>query len=247
MNYWYYSQILSGEPNEEKDAYLKKEESRLHEIANQIEAYAKFCGDDRRTFIMLTENLRTQLSAKEGFDQAWQQYDSLAEDQIYIYETGYKWLYQNEGIPERQKNTIKLLIVCILGLSGVFAVEQETGMSNLICSSGAEKQVRRSKRILITIYLLLALTIAYLPQYLSVCSTLGLPHLGAPANSISIWKMLPSWCRIWMIFLLTETVHLAFGFLAVWIITVLSRKIGNKHMTGLIAAAILLIPMFIIV
>lgn len=246
INYWHYSQILSGKPNEKKDAYLKAEETRLHDIAKQIEAYAQYCGDDKRTFAMLTENLHAQLSAKEAFDQAQQQYISLQPGQVYIYETGYNWLYQYEGVQERYQNTLKLFIVCILGLAGVFSIEQETGVSNLIRPYGGEKKVLRYKRILMLIYLLLALAIAYLPQYLVVSSTLGLPYLEAQANSISMWRMLPSWCRIWMILLLTETVHLAFGFVAVWIIAALSRKIGNKYMAGLMAAAILLIPMFII-
>ncbi len=246
MDYWHYSQILSGAPNKEKDDYLKAEQARFDEIERQIQIYAQQCGDDKNALHLLTEDLRAQLDIKNTFDRVQKQYNSLQPGQTYVYQTGYEWLYQAEGVQERHRNATKLLIVCILGLAGIFAVEQETGVSNLICSYGGEQQIRRCKRILIAIYLLCAEIIAFLPQYIAVHSTLGLPYLEAQANSITMWGMLPSWCQIWMVLLLTELVYLAFGGVAVWIISAVSRKTGNRLMTVLITAALLLVPMLLL-
>lgn len=245
-DYQHYSAILSGEPSEEKDAYLATEEARFAALQAQIDAYAQQCGANQELFQQLTQPLQEQLLSKTSFDEARQQYENLKPGQMYIEKTGYEKVFDIEGRQEKRGNTVKLILVCILGLSGVFAVEQETGMETLIRAYGGEKQVNRRKRQLMVFYLLVAMTIAYLPQYLVVSADSGLPHLAARANSLQLFAILPDVCPVWSVLAFTELLHLTFGLLVTWLISKISQKTGNTILTILISSALVLPAMLFV-
>ncbi len=232
-----YSELLSGEPSKEKEEYLLQEMFRYEQIKKELEE----SGDD----IDKVTELDAQLLVEPAFESAFSQYQRLSGSQKYVYETGYNRLYNHEGISDDLKNTLLLALAMILVLSGVFAIEEESGMKILQCSSGNQKRIIRSKLIWSAVFLLVAMTIAYLPQYMSVYKGYGLPLLSAQANSLSIFCIFPDAISILGILLLTLGIRLVLasvvGILILWI----SKKTGSTVITMLLCVGAIILPLII--
>lgn len=240
-HYRRYSEILSGVPNEEKANFLTREEAKFEEIQASIESYAMTCGDDIGKFELLTQNLQRQMMAWSPFKYAQEQYNGLNENEVYIYQTGYKYLLGEIGRADDAENTIKFAITIIVTLSGFFSIEDETGMTVLIMSSRDRNRVLRTKKIAALIYMILALIIAYLPQYVVVEDAYGLSQLSAPASSIELMADYPIWCKIWMVFAAAWICRFLIGLATVFAVVFLSRKTKSAMISTVIGISILVL------
>jgi hypothetical protein len=242
--YKQYSQTLSGYPSAQKDAYIAQEEARFAEINAKISEYAVRFNDNTGALNMATQDLRQELNPLEGFEMAKAQYLYLPDGAQYVYQTGYNRLYL-EGTTDDLWNMLKLFFVLALTLSGIFAVEYETGVDVLQRTSGRAKAIRRRKIAITAIVMLLAMAIAFVPQYLAVAKSYGLPLHSARANSLPVFATLPDWMSLLHVHLLTNALRLLLAAAASAFILFLSRKTRSSFATLLISGATLLLPLLI--
>lgn len=230
------SQQLSGEPSPEKEQWLADEEVRFEALKEQL-AQTKD--------LTLQEELSRQLFPEDAFRFAAAQYRALEPGQSYVYASGYERLYRAEGIHDDLVNTAMLLFVLCIVFSGVFSVEKESGVLALQVSAGKQRASACWKRLHATVFVLLVMLIAYLPQYLAVASGYGLPELTAAANSLSIFSTLPDCISLRGLLLLTALVRVCVCQFAGHMILLLSKKIGNTIVAMLVSVACFLFPVLL--
>ncbi len=240
-----YSDILSGFPSGEKDTFLSTEADRFRELQEQIQAYYTQAGEDAVLAEHLTRELQQKLRPLEAFAYAEAQYRSLRPGQSYIYSTGYRELFSAKGIRADLMNTAKLVFALILTFSGVFAVEWETRVTVLQTTAGASRRILRRKLFVSVGLVLVAMLIAYLPQYLVVYQSYGLPQLGAQANSLSILASVPGGISIRGLLSLVAGIRLFVAAIATAVIFGISHKTKHTVLTMLICLGLLLLPLIV--
>ena len=247
QEYYYqiYSEALSGKPSEEKDAYLISESNRFEELWEEYNWYVEHIASSDPDFELLTRNLTDELRAQVGFHLATAQYEKLQPGQSYIYATGWERLYGDEGISNDLINCAKLLFALSIVLSGIFSVEYETGVIAIQVTSGQTQVVSRAKWVGAICLLLIALAIAFLPQYWAVASKYYLNQLSAQANSLAIFSELPSFITLWEVLIVTNILRLFLGILAVWLIFMFSQRMKNTLITMLFSLSALLLPILV--
>lgn len=191
---------------------------------------------------LAAEPLQAKLRSEEAFQDAKQQYESLREGQDFVYRTGYERLYGRLGQQDDLTNAVKLLLYLILVFSGVFAVEQETGMEVLLQSTGVKRKVAVRKLINCAIVLLIGFCVCFVPQYLAVRVNYGLPNLGAQANSLGIFDSFSDGWTIRAVLLTTGLTRLLLTTAVGAGILLLSKKTGSRIITILLSAGILVLP-----
>ncbi len=191
--YIQYSQILSGTPNPEKEAFLTQEEARFADLYAQLEAYgsALSLGEiNENAYSALTAGITRKLESEPVFYRARDQYRSMeAEDLDYVCLTPYERLLGREGQKDLLRQTVLLVLVLTMGLSGTYATEQETGMHQLLRTTEREAHSNHGKRILALIYSLTAAIFVYTPQIMAVANLYGLPGLSSPAGSVPTFSL----------------------------------------------------------
>ncbi len=187
-----------------------------------------------------------QMEPESGFEEAREQYESLEEGEYFVYASGYGRLFRGQRIRDDCLNTGKLFLVLILALSGLFAVEYETGVQVHVVTAGKEERVARNKRRQSLLYALLAMGVAYLPQYIMVARNYTLPMLWIPVGSLSVFSGLPAWLPVWAVFILIGVIRCLVGGLAVSVILFFSRMCRKTTTTILLSSAVLLLPVAIL-
>ncbi|MCD8052644.1 MAG: hypothetical protein LUF00_01050 [Lachnospiraceae bacterium] len=243
--YRQYAEVLNGAPDEEKDAWLQEEAEYFASIHEQIGAISEQYGDEPEILESLLLRLESKLEPESGFEEALEQYESLGEGEYFVYASGYGRLFRGQGIRDDCLNTGKLFLVLILALSGLFAVEYETGVQVHIVTAGKEEWVARNKRRQSLLYALLAMGVAYLPQYIMVARNYTLPMLWVPAGSLSVFGSFPAGLPVWTVFVLVGVIRCLVGGLAVGVILFFSRTCRKTTTTILLSSAVLLLPVAI--
>ncbi len=243
--YRQYAEVLNGAPDEEKDAWLQEEAEYFASIHEQIGELSEQYGDEPEILESLLFRLESKLEPESGFEEAREQYESLEEGEYFVYASGYGRLFRGQGIRDDCLNTGKLFLVLILGLSGLFAVEYETGVQVHIVTAGKEERVTRNKQRQSLLYALLAMGVAYLPQYIMVARNYTLPMLWIPVGSLSVFGSFPAWLPVWTVFVLVGVIRCLVGGLAVGVILFLSRACRKTATTILLSSAVLLLPVAI--
>lgn len=240
--YKHYSSILEGSPTEEKAEYLESEALRFQEIEEQLqqlreqypepEEYARAAGD-----------LPNQLRPKEAFETAKRQYEALREGQTYLYETPYDRLFGGEGQKEDLTNLAKGIFALVLALSGVFAVEQETGVAVLQATAGKTKAVALRKMLHIFVFALFVWAITFVPMCVCIFRQIGAFAFEAQANSTQALASLSNFWTVGGIFAVSLLGKLILTELAATIIFFVSKKVSSTTVTMLLCLPIALIPL----
>lgn len=245
LYYRQYAEVLAGLPSAEKDAFLEAESAYFAEIHEQILYFSQLYSDNEEIRLMILSPLERKLIPEVSFEQAKVQYESLENDMVFLYTTGYNRLFQSRGVSDDLLNTGKLFVAMIITMAGAFAAEYETGMNVLFVTAGHVKRVWRLKLTQGVVFLLLGMGIAYLPQYLAVIRNYGLPLITVAAYNLPIFSSFPGWLPIWGVFLLVGIVRLGIGLLALFVIFALSSKTKSTVTTVLISLATLLLPLLL--
>lgn len=243
--YQFYSEILSGQPSREKDSYLMSESQRFEELWEKYNWYVEQVGSNDPAFELLTRDLTDKLQAQKGFQLSMFQYKELQPGQSYVYATGWERLYGGDGISDDLVNCAKLFFVLAVALSGIFSAEYETGVAAIQVTARKTRAVSKAKWISAVCLLLIALSIAFLPQYWVVASGYYLDQLSAQANSLTIFFGLPAFVTLWEVLMITTVVRLCLGVFAVWLIFFFSRRIKDTLIAMLLSLSVLLLPILI--
>lgn len=240
--YRHYSSQLSGAPSSASDQFLADEAARFQKIYEEIEKYYALANGDTELAELMTLDLQNELRAEPAFLAAMAQYEGLQPGESYVYRTGYERLLGQEGQRDGLRNCIKLFSFLILAFSGVFAVEQETGVEVLQTTAGARRKLRRRKCIVCAVVMLMAALLAYLPQYFAVLHNYGLPVQGALASSLPILAAFPGNLTIQGALWFIAALHLLISAAAAALVLFLSRKTGNQVLTVLLGFGLLVLP-----
>lgn len=233
-----YSEILQGEPATEKESYLSDEAQRYGDIHQEIQDFVKKHPDSSNA-------LRQQYDALRGedpFNQAKQQYEQLRPGQSYLYQTGYSRMFAPFEYSEDLVNYGKLFFVLVLLTAGMFAAEQESGMSLLQAASGKTGKICRYKALLCFFYAVSLTVIAFLPKYIAVFQVYGgfLPQ--AQANSISWLANLPDGMTVLSYIVLQFVFRTVVTAAAAAMVCLVSQKTGKTVLTMELCLPVLLLP-----
>lgn len=246
--YYYkmYSETLSGEPCEASDRYLMEEQARFDSIHEEISSSYAAAGGNTPAVQQIVASLQAKLRGEDAFQDAKQQYESLQDGQHFVYRIGYVRLCGPRGQYEDLLNAIKLLLYLILVFSGVFAVEQETGMEILLQSAGVKRKVAVRKLLNCAIVILIGFCICFVPQYLAVRTNYGLPDVGARANSLDIFGSFSDGWTIRGVLVATGLTRLLMTSAAGSAILFFSKKTGNRITTILLSVGTLVLPALVL-
>lgn len=193
------------------------------------------------------EDLTRQLRPQEAFESAKEQYEALREGQSYLYRTPYEYLFGGQGKREDLQNLAKCVFVLILAISGMNAVEWETGVSVLQTTAEMENAVLGRKLSHLAIFVLLAGMAAFLPMRISICSHYGMLDFGAQANSLPLLAALPDSLTIAMLFAVQLAGLMVWSLLAGLACFWLSKKTGNTTITILVSLIGLVVPVVLMI
>lgn len=240
--YMQYSEILSGPATEEKEHWLRSEEARYAELYEKLESYSQALGSgemDEESYQILTGSIVRQLDNEEIFLRAREQYVRMKEKGCdYVCQTGYDRLLGSEGEREGLILMIQVLLSLSIALSPIHAVEQETNVELLRNATPWKTRSNRCKRIIQSLYALVACLIAFVPQVWKIVVHYGLTGLESPAGSVDALEIqcgtvLSSLC-------IYGTGLLLISLFAAWIVGWISRRTGSTVRTTIISGLMIL-------
>lgn len=240
-----YSEILSGQPNVEKDAYLQQEQARFDDLNQQLAEFAAQY-PDLESFQRMTQDIRSALRPQDAFFQAKSQYLNLRTGQSYLYQTGYSKLLGTESIQEDIADIGKTFFIMALLLSTIFSEEKECGVQILQTSSRRSNTVFRSKIGTFLICAFVTAIIAFLPNFIAVFWAYGGLDWLAQANSISYVSFLPDIWSVGGLFTVILIGKILLTSAAGGIVCWISYRTPNTVTTLILAFVILLLPTLIL-
>lgn len=221
-----YSEILSGAPSPDKDAYLVSEAGRFETL--RLDSLALMDRmDDIPALSLYVTDLLGELEAEEAFLDAKSQYESLSIGQEFVCRTPYERLFGRNGLELDANDLAKCFLALIITLPIFFCMEWETGVRQLIISIGVSRSLAKRKRIIAVAFSIIAITGAFLPRAVTVIAAQGLPMLDAQANSLALFAHLPNYIPLWGIFVVVVLVRAALAVAVVLIIEALSQRIHS--------------------
>lgn len=183
-----YADVLKGAPDAEKDAWLDRRQERYDTV------YAQLAELDRRleagqvtpeSHQIQAGMLQQELYGEELLQKVRGQYDQAKQnDGQFVSLLGWERLFGRRGVKDLIGLGIKLCIALSLGLSSVFAIETETGMTQILSCAVRKKYAWRYRRILAVGYTAIAFLIAAIPYLNAVGNVYGIDGLAAPAASV---------------------------------------------------------------
>ena len=239
-----YSDILSGAASEEKDAYVISEDEHFRELQKQLEQYSQMVvsGDlSQENYEVLSSGILRQLENQAAFDRAKTQYEQMKMLGCdYVCLTSYARLLGEDGQREFIRQAVFLLISLILGLSGVFAIESETGMLLLLNTTVQRSGSAKRKHLIAALYAATAAVIAYAPQVVAIAVTYGLPGLTAAAESVPAFVI--SVGTVWTALTFYGIVTVLAATVVAMLILLISKLSRSTIQTLLYSAALFFVP-----
>ena len=239
-----YSDILSGAASEEKDAYVISEDEHFRELQKQLEQYSQMVvsGDlSQENYEVLSSGILRQLENQAAFDRAKTQYEQMKMLGCdYVCLTSYARLLGEDGQREFIRQAVFLLISLILGLSGVFAIESETGMLLLLNTTVQRSGAAKRKHLIAALYAATAAVIAYAPQVVAIAVTYGLPGLTAAAESVPAFVI--SVGTVWTALTFYGIVTVLAATVVAMLILLISKLSRSTIQTLLYSAALFFVP-----
>ncbi|MBR6825097.1 MAG: ABC transporter permease subunit [Oscillospiraceae bacterium] len=240
--YIQYSQILSGNPNADKEAFLTQEENRFADLYEQRDHYGSSLARGEITeeaYRALTAGIGRQLESEPIFHRARDQYRTVeAENLDYVCLSPYERLFGRLGQKNLLRQTLILILVLTMGLSGIHASERETGMYHLIHTAEREESSRRRKLLLAIIYGIVAAIFVYTPQIIVIANLYGLPGLTAPAKSVPVFSV--HFGTVWTTLAVYAVISVSISAAISLLILHLSRMTKHTTYACLLALALLL-------
>ncbi len=183
-----YADVLKGAPDAEKDAWLERRQEKYDTV------YAQLAELDGRlesgqippeSYQIQAGMLQQELYGEELLQKVRRQYDQAKQnDGQFVSLLGWERLFGRRGVKDLIGLGIKLCIALSLGLSSVFAMENETGMAQILSCAVRKKYAWRYRRILAAGYTAIAFFIATIPHLSAVRTVYGIDGLVAPAASV---------------------------------------------------------------
>lgn len=243
--YRQYSEVLSGYPTEEKEAYIAAEFDRFNVISQELSAIMENL-EYNSMIPIKAQQLQAELTKETALEDAAAQYDMLQPGMQYVYKTGYERLWGNSGIRDDTINTIKLGLILSLILSFLYTVDHYYGVDILQRAVGKERQIRKVRRFMAVGVIIVCALVAYFPQYIAIGKGYGFSELSAQANSLRIFK---DWNAMWtlrhVLYLRGACQLLLAGVLGI-VVAIISKRKLSPMMAALISIIVTCTPFVIV-
>ena len=191
--YIQYSEKLSGQATQEKDAFLEQETERFAQLYVQMDEYATAFSEGmlrQETYEALVSGIKQELEGEEIFLRAKNQYEQMKRQGCdYVCQTGYERLLGEKGQQEMIALTVKLLIALILGLASIHSAEYESDVILLLHTVVRKRASEKTKLLLTILYASVAVMIAYAPYLLALGNAYDFSGLSADAKSVPLLKI----------------------------------------------------------
>lgn len=230
-----YMQYISGLSYTDQQKYVENENQRYGRILNEnvteenrvehgnnllpYNAWQKVVGEYDRISMLRESGADVQLTYSDGYEQLMG-----ADSKLYV------------------ASYVVLVILLILAFSGIYAIDYEENMNDLISVTyyGRRKiMYERTKYSVVTGILCFVMT--YLPEFIMVQTKIGLSGYQTAAGSLSFHIMAGN-LKIWQCMLILYILRLVGMTILIVFISYLSNKFRNTFAVMGIAALVLIMP-----
>jgi hypothetical protein len=192
-------------------------------------------------------NAYPELQMKQkAFSKVLSRYSYLKDitGRYLVYESGYYKLFGN-GTDENQTDTLLCCLVCIFAFSGFLSLEKHSGMERILSSVPLGRETTVKCKILICLYVVTAVSIINLFfRYWNVLRTFEMSFLQASLRSLPQYQNSID-IPIFLAMILQGLTRLIALFTVSAITLVISYRVGNQLLSGVISAAIFCIPILL--
>ena len=245
--YLEYAEFLKGAPDAEKDAWLDRRQAvydavhaRIAELNSQLET-GRIAPERHQ---IQSAELQQALYGEDLLFSVREQYDRAKQaGGAFVSLLGWERLFGRRGIRDLLGLGIRLGLALCLGLSSLYAIETETGMSSLLACAPRNRQLRRYKALLAAGYTGAAFALVLLPWLAAVRGVYGLEGWEAPAVSVPFLPLQIGSVRL--SFLLTAAAALLTALLAACAVSLFSRRLRHSVAALIASCACLLSPLFL--
>lgn len=230
-----YMQYISGLSYTDQQKYVENENQRYDRILNEnvteenrvehgnnllpYNAWQKVIGEYDRISMLRESGADVQLTYSDGYEQLMG-----ANSKLYV------------------ASYVVLVILLILAFSGIYAIDYEENMNDLISVTyhGRRKiMYERTKYSVVTGIICFVMT--YLPEFIMVQTKIGLSGYQTAAGSLSFHIMAGN-LKIWQCMLILYILRLVGMTILIVFISYLSNKFRNTFAVMGIAALVLIMP-----
>lgn len=230
-----YMQYISGLSYTDQQKYVENENQRYDRILNEnvteenrvqhgnnllpYNAWQKVIGEYERISMLRESGADVQLTYSDGYEQLMG-----ADSKLYV------------------ASYVVLVILLILAFSGIYAIDYEENMNDLISVTyhGRRKIIyERTKYSAVTGIICFVMT--YLPEFIMVQTKIGLSGYETEAGSLSFHIMAGN-LKIWQCMLIFYILRLVGMTILIVFISCLSNKFRNTFAVMGIAALVLIMP-----
>lgn len=230
-----YMQYISGLSYTDQQKYVENENKRYDRILNEnvteenriehgnnllpYNAWQKVIGEYDRISMLRESGADVQLTYSDGYEQLMG-----ADSKLYV------------------ASYVVLVILLILAFSGIYAIDYEENMNDLISVTyyGRRKiMYERTKYSVVTGIICFVMT--YLPEFIMVQTKIGLSGYQTAAGSLSFHIMAGN-LKIWQCMLILYILRLVGMTILIVFISYLSNKFRNTFAVMGIAALVLIMP-----
>lgn len=237
------SLVLDGTKSEEKEQYIREKREEYDDLNERL---AELIQSGSESAQMIVQSIEQQLQAQIGFEKAATQYESLPENGVFIYSTGYEELFGREGVRRDLFNMAAgILAVCLI-FAGIHSKEYETNVISLMRAYGKENEIQRYKlRYMIVICLMITLIVS-LPQYIRTAVTYSLPYLSKSCANLIFLSEVPSFISIGMLVVMIIAMRYLIIILSGFAVNVLSKRIKDSAVVLIFSSLVLAAPFLIV-
>lgn len=214
--YMEYVETLSSMSAAQKEDFLSKEEERFHQAHQAItqiqKQYEKEEISASAKDYFVSEQYEV-LAPEKAFSTVYTQYaylTSIGETDL-INQVPYELLFGKNASKEDLIDVVKVVFCIAVGLSSIWAYEEDKQTSKLIISSISGRKKTMSAKFFVSVfYVILLILVVFIPKYIAICKNVGMPGLFKPAICCPLLSFLPRNISIFS-YILMQNVCRLFG------------------------------------
>jgi hypothetical protein len=249
--------LIEGPLTDEKESFIISEHERYTHAKSELDRLNELMlsGSDADFTAIQTEMQFHQevMQAMQGFPIVYERYEYVRENPPaeFLYDAGYVRLFGMKDADSGLNAGMRLLLVLILCLCGLFAMEYKTGMYKVLnATSYGSADTVKIKLLLSLSLTFIVFALTSLPELVYIGRFFGFNGLSKPLASVASTEIgafpafigaIPIWSYIAFMLLMRFAVFAGITL----IVSALSMKVKSDSYTALFAAGVLLLPLFL--
>lgn len=240
--YYYYSYMkkLEGTITGEKRDYIRKENEKYNGLNMELEQY--ILEGNENGALAVNEKLRPYAALQRV--TMLDNYLNTNRLDSYVYGDGYRKLTAISGNTDNLMLMLLGMVILIFMLSGVFALDYETGQYTLYGSTCRGRRIGTRYRLLCSLIIcLITYLIVYVPQIIVYARLYGYKYIGKSTACLNMQELggldIPIWLWLAGCYICRFLAMIVFGLVVLY----LSRKLKNRFVSICISGIIIMVIM----